>query len=336
MPSFPSPEPKVSCFDDLDLFKDFENEFPAIVYNDALTSKSDFLTEPTLSPQHIDEFDLKDETTFPEYDEVEQNVLYFNDLFHFNIIYLDNLKSDKDNDDNEINIIQSSRDNNKMVKIYNLRTDLVDFADMALPPRDQRHQYLRFEGLQYTDTDIMDFEERLGRIYNREVYSLAELEGGYLRLEACWLIACNIAGRSQAPEKVTVTDLFYPRGMDVGSVNISYLLARYLRLFASGRKHGAMISGGLPVIDMGELVKLQIFEELNDTWDWAPQPPPAARPSRTMAQRLARVEEEVHEIRGALGEQHEVMDIMARDLSRFTVWAAEGISQLLNYAGATY
>ncbi|GKF46152.1 hypothetical protein Tco_0135954, partial [Tanacetum coccineum] len=37
----------VSCFDDLDFFKDFENEFPAIVYNDALTSKSDFLTEPT-------------------------------------------------------------------------------------------------------------------------------------------------------------------------------------------------------------------------------------------------------------------------------------------------
>ncbi|GKD72423.1 hypothetical protein Tco_1330705 [Tanacetum coccineum] len=46
MPSFPSPEPTVSCFDDLDFFKDFENGFPAIVYNDALTSKSDFLTEP--------------------------------------------------------------------------------------------------------------------------------------------------------------------------------------------------------------------------------------------------------------------------------------------------
>ncbi|GKG30128.1 hypothetical protein Tco_0420026, partial [Tanacetum coccineum] len=55
-----------------------------------------------------------------------------------------------------------------MVRIYNLRTDLVDFADMALPPRDQRHRYLRFEGLQYTDTDIADFEERLGRIYARE------------------------------------------------------------------------------------------------------------------------------------------------------------------------
>ncbi|GJX40872.1 hypothetical protein Tco_0255862 [Tanacetum coccineum] len=48
MPSFPSPEPSVSCIDDLDFFKEFENEFPAIVYNDALTSKSDFSTEPTI------------------------------------------------------------------------------------------------------------------------------------------------------------------------------------------------------------------------------------------------------------------------------------------------
>ncbi|GJW36261.1 hypothetical protein Tco_0059181 [Tanacetum coccineum] len=111
MPLFPLPEPSVSCIDDLDFFKDFENEFPAIVYNDALTSKSDFSSEPTLCPQHIDEFDLKDETSLSEYDEVKQNVLYFNDIFPFNIIYLDDLKSDKDNDDNEIDMIQSSGGN---------------------------------------------------------------------------------------------------------------------------------------------------------------------------------------------------------------------------------
>ncbi|GKD04346.1 hypothetical protein Tco_1179320, partial [Tanacetum coccineum] len=110
MALFPSPELSVSCIDDLDFFKDFENEFPAIVYNDALTSKSDFLTEPTLCPQHIDEFDLKDETSLSEYDEIEQNVLYFNDLFPFNVIYPGDLKSDKDNDDNEIDMIQSSGD----------------------------------------------------------------------------------------------------------------------------------------------------------------------------------------------------------------------------------
>nr|GEV38837.1 hypothetical protein [Tanacetum cinerariifolium] len=47
MPSFPSPKPTFNYFDDLDHFKDFEKEFPAIVYNDALTSKLDFLIKPT-------------------------------------------------------------------------------------------------------------------------------------------------------------------------------------------------------------------------------------------------------------------------------------------------
>ncbi|GKB46941.1 hypothetical protein Tco_0897694 [Tanacetum coccineum] len=111
VPSFPPPKPAISCFDDLDFFKDFDKEFPAIVYNDALTSKLDFLTEPTLSPQHIDEFDLKDETSLSECDKVKQNVLYLNDLFPFNVIYPNDLKSGKDNDDDKIDIKQSSRDN---------------------------------------------------------------------------------------------------------------------------------------------------------------------------------------------------------------------------------
>ncbi|GJT93955.1 hypothetical protein Tco_1082800 [Tanacetum coccineum] len=89
MPLLPSPEPMVSYFDDLDYFKYFDKEFLAIVYNDALTSKLDFLTEPVVIPQHIDEFNLKNKTSFSKYDEKEQNVLYFNDLFPFNVIYPD-------------------------------------------------------------------------------------------------------------------------------------------------------------------------------------------------------------------------------------------------------
>ncbi|GKF84951.1 hypothetical protein Tco_0249849, partial [Tanacetum coccineum] len=99
------------------------------------------------------------------------------------------------------------------------------------------------------------------------------------------LIACSIDGRSQAPEKVTIMDLFYLRGMDIDSVNVPYLLARYLRLFAARRKSGAHISRGrfvarlaehfglltakilegftiiapeLLIVDMAELVRLQI------------------------------------------------------------------------------
>ncbi|GJU87377.1 hypothetical protein Tco_1294923 [Tanacetum coccineum] len=103
-------EPTVSYSNDLGFFKDFKNEFPAIAYNDALTSKSDFLTEPTISPQHIDEFNLKNETSSSKCDEEEQNILYFNDLFHFNVIYPDNLKRDTDNDNDEIDIKQPSGD----------------------------------------------------------------------------------------------------------------------------------------------------------------------------------------------------------------------------------
>nr|GEZ71781.1 hypothetical protein [Tanacetum cinerariifolium] len=180
---------------------------------------------------------------------------------------------------------------------------------MSLPPRDQRYLFLRFEGLEYTDADIADFEGRPEKIYDRGVHRLGgakrhmswreftlslclhtteEIEstgfGAYWdesarripdkgNLSAYWrgilskgdflvssltytairvpmlrmghrLIAYNIAGRSQAPEKVTSIDLFYLQGMDVKLVNIPYLLARYLRRFALGRKYGAMISEG--------------------------------------------------------------------------------------------
>ncbi|GJV35462.1 hypothetical protein Tco_1407939 [Tanacetum coccineum] len=85
------------------------------------------------------------------------------------------------------------------------------------------------------------------------------------------LIACSFAGRSQRPEKVTVTDLFYLRGMDVGSVNVPYLLARYLRLFSAGRKSGAHISGGQFAARLAEHFGLLTAEILggltfDDTW----------------------------------------------------------------------
>ncbi|GJR11469.1 hypothetical protein Tco_0794121, partial [Tanacetum coccineum] len=73
IPSSPSPEPTIGYFDDLDFFKGFENEFPAIVYND-LKSKSYPLNEPSVSSQNIDKF----ETSLSEYDENEQNTLCLN------------------------------------------------------------------------------------------------------------------------------------------------------------------------------------------------------------------------------------------------------------------
>ncbi|GKB49332.1 hypothetical protein Tco_0900085, partial [Tanacetum coccineum] len=392
MPLFPSPEPLFSCIDDLDFFKDFENEFLAIVYNDALTSKSDFLTEPTLSPQHIDEFDLKDETSLSEYDEVEQNILRLNAIRR-----IDQYP-------------------------YGVLTSDLHTAYPFMNTSNQRHQYLRYEGLQYTNANIVEFETRLARIYRREIkgllvhelileffstfrfgeavldlytdealqfqlcevrrriswrefilalglhtaeemhiagfvlywaesasqipdkgdlsaYSIRISSAGdflgtppsysFIRdpiLRLCHrLIACSIARRSQAPEKVTVTGLFYLRGMDVDLGNVPYLLVRYLRLFTSGRKQEDMISGGqyiasprperqpdtasgapeaakdAPIADKGAPVVPALVQ--------APRLPPIiAGPAQTMTHRLARVDEDVHEIHKALGEQREILD----------------------------
>ncbi|GJW62820.1 hypothetical protein Tco_0112155 [Tanacetum coccineum] len=186
------------------------------------------------------------------------------------------------------------------------------------------------------------------------------------------LIACSIAGRSQAPKKVTVTDLFYLRGMDVDWVNVPYLLARYLRLFAAERKSGAHISGGqfvarlavhfglltteilggltvivpeLPIIDMAELIRLQICVDIDDTWAWAvlvpvqapqhPPPPPPLAAARTMPQRMARLEEDVHEIRGTLTRQCEVIDAMAHDFLRFSTWVTTSLARMMDRVGVT-
>ncbi|GJR37589.1 hypothetical protein Tco_1213273 [Tanacetum coccineum] len=422
IPSIPSPEPAISCFDDLDFLKDVENEFPAIVYNDAQTSKSDLLTELTLNPQHIDELNLNYDTSLFEYDEEEQNILYFNNLFHFNVIHPNDLKSDKDNDNNEIDITRSSEE---------------------------------AKGLDYTDEDIADFEERLKRIYGRKIHRVqvvdflgmpklmrdglftrmrmehrddADLERYYLTwmllemespgfarywserermipgngdLHDYWrdiltdgdfqgpppsytlirdpvlrlchrMLAHSIAGKSRAPKKVTVTDLFYLRGLDVGSVNIPYLLARYRKRFAAGRKSGAHISRGrfvarlaklfglltaeilrgliviapeLPIIDMAELVRLQICAQFDDTLAWVAMGPERQPDAVAGAPAVAEdapainegiLEEDVQGLHRDVGSLRGLVERSMTDQRRFSTWMMSCMTQLMDASGLTY
>nr|GEU46085.1 hypothetical protein [Tanacetum cinerariifolium] len=181
-----------------------------------------------------------------------------------------------------------------------------DMGNMEpLPPREQRHPFLRYQGLEYSDQDIADFEERLERIHNKDTYRVQVLDfksmlemmrdvlyarmrmkhrhgdevvvfssqawskvfetrgplvrelileflstlrfgergistnGDFLGpppsytlirdpvLRLCQrMMAHSVAGMSQAPKKVTMTDFFYSRGLDVGSVNIPYLISK--------------------------------------------------------------------------------------------------------------
>ncbi|GKD22748.1 hypothetical protein Tco_1224451 [Tanacetum coccineum] len=116
---------KIWYDEDVHDLRSVETEFPAIVYNDAFISEVTLSCEPTVSRLN-DKIDLRIsfvesddedytptvsyETSLSECDEEEQNVLYFNDLFSFNVIYPDDSKSDEDNNDDKIDIEHSSRD----------------------------------------------------------------------------------------------------------------------------------------------------------------------------------------------------------------------------------
>ncbi|GJS94232.1 hypothetical protein Tco_0801200 [Tanacetum coccineum] len=79
------------------------------------------------------------------------------------------------------------------------------------------------------------------------------------------LIACSIAGRSQAPEKCEV---MISRGQFVAH------LLEHFGLLTEERLQGlTVIVPDLPVIDMAELVRLQICEEVDDTWTWVASGP---------------------------------------------------------------
>ncbi|GJR41930.1 hypothetical protein Tco_1310033 [Tanacetum coccineum] len=197
---------------------DSENDYEKVMPSIPLPEPAiNLLTEPILNPQHIDDFDLSDETSLSEYDEEEQNVLYFNDLFPFNIIRSDDLKSEKDKDDNDIDITQSLLDNeithgstmlfetshdkvtktlrmesfviNLNVKVviwiyyanemlFNLIMNLCASFGVSFDPKwyykDSDCAIMlrrpRYEGLEYTDSDIAGFESRLERIYTREIH----------------------------------------------------------------------------------------------------------------------------------------------------------------------
>ncbi|GKF85269.1 hypothetical protein Tco_0250167, partial [Tanacetum coccineum] len=69
-----------------------------------------FSSEPTISPQYVNEVNLKNETSLSEYYDEEYNVISYNDLFPFNIFSVNDSKLDMDNDNDKINIKQSSRD----------------------------------------------------------------------------------------------------------------------------------------------------------------------------------------------------------------------------------
>ncbi|GJU94282.1 hypothetical protein Tco_1319038 [Tanacetum coccineum] len=79
------------------------------------------------------------------------------------------------------------------------------------------------------------------------------------------LIAHTIARRGQTPKKVTRTDLYFLRNIDQEVVNFPYLLVHYLFRHSDGRKRGAQMSGGHFITRLADHFGLLTEERLQGT-----------------------------------------------------------------------
>ncbi|GJT97198.1 hypothetical protein Tco_1092716 [Tanacetum coccineum] len=214
------------CFDDdIHDLRSVEIEFPAIVFND---------------------------------EEEEQNILYFNDLFPFNIIHFHDLKSEKDNDDNDSDIILSSEDitdfEERLERIYNREIHKVQVVDFQWMPELMRDGLFAKMVMEHRD-DVGGARRRLSWrqfILALGLHTEEEMESlGFARVE-CWIV-CGSIGSAFTAEIV--------RGLTV-------------------------IAPELPMIDMAELVRLHISQDalvIDDGGQADPAPVQAPPPPPMLA-----------------------------------------------------
>ncbi|GJW16706.1 transposon TX1 [Tanacetum coccineum] len=79
-----------------------ETEFPAIVFNETLTSEATLSCEPTVSSLNNDEIDFR--ISFDESDDEDYTVIFDKNSFSHKIISVNDLKTDSENDNEKVNM----------------------------------------------------------------------------------------------------------------------------------------------------------------------------------------------------------------------------------------
>ncbi|GJR01856.1 hypothetical protein Tco_0524840 [Tanacetum coccineum] len=164
------------CEDEDYCFTNFEIEFPAIVFDDTSTSDAILSCEPTVSPLNENKIDFR--ISFDESeDEDYMNACIGSPLSLIIVIEIRaywlspyvvspcNLYTAY-----WLTSYAVSTPKSEMVRIRNLCTDPVLFADMApLPPRDQRNPWLMYQVEGYTKDIVHNYGKRLEMIFGRSV-----------------------------------------------------------------------------------------------------------------------------------------------------------------------
>ncbi|GKD79037.1 hypothetical protein Tco_1341658 [Tanacetum coccineum] len=163
----------MSCFEDINLFNDFEEEFPAIVFKDASMPKPESPRELTISTLYTHEIEFDFKMSYEESDDEDYTFIYDEDSFSYKLVPIDELKSDSQGFHSDIDIRIPSEDFpvNSFNDVIDNNTDPneldknVTANNMAqLPVRAQRHLWLIYKVLDFegmTEEMGMDIDARL-------------------------------------------------------------------------------------------------------------------------------------------------------------------------------
>ncbi|GKD09897.1 hypothetical protein Tco_1189582 [Tanacetum coccineum] len=117
-----------------EILSDFENEFPAIVYNDALTSEPEVSSEPTVIAYPAIKINFDFKISSSDSDDEDYTFIYDKNSFSYKLVSIYDLKSDSNNDDDKIDIKQSSGDLSisPLPNVQFIRTSLTGFPAQSI------------------------------------------------------------------------------------------------------------------------------------------------------------------------------------------------------------
>ncbi|GJZ02695.1 hypothetical protein Tco_0520656 [Tanacetum coccineum] len=287
---------KIRVDDDLYDLRSMEAEFPAIIIDDAFEPHDALQCKSQVSTPVNDEIDFI--ISFDESDDEDYIIICDKNSFSYKMIYVNNLKTDSEND---------------YEKVMPSIPSPEPVVNMVLPPREQRHRFLRYEGLEYTDSDIAAFKLRMVMEHRYEAGVVVFTSQAWGRLFSTrgplvWELILEFLSTLRFGEFILALALHTEEEM--GSLGfardpILRLCHRMMAHSIAGRsqapeKTGAHISGGqfvaqlakhfglltaeivggltvialkLQIIDMAELVRLQICMQVYDTWAWVAMGP---------------------------------------------------------------
>nr|GEU47702.1 hypothetical protein [Tanacetum cinerariifolium] len=329
MPSSLSTEPTFGYIDDLDFLKDFENEFPAIAYND-LKSKSDPLIETSVNMAPLPHRDLRHPWLRYQVKGYDEGIVHS---------YKKRLEKIWGRSVNWVHVLDFAGLTDGM------RQTLRDKLSMVYT-WDDGHAVLT----SHTWRRSFEIRGSLVRKLMLEFFSpyrLSDIEIGLDVADSlCFhldeakrrmtMIACSVSGKGST----YLGMLGRKNGVRLfGGYFIGRLVAHFKLVSDQGLRGLSVVSSKLPLIDLHELERLNICSRFGDTWAWVasgPERQPDAAASVPRALRMLLQLMRMHELRQSVIGLRGVVERSITKQTRVSIWMISCMTQFMDASGRTF